>query len=159
MKRAVLVVFVLALLPLRLPSSDTPLDRTTLKGVTSLKVAVDALPADLESAGLTVAGLRTRVEGRLQKAGLTVDPGAHEFVGIRLLAVKQGKADLGVCFALGLYQRVGLERDKTIRTVTETWEAESIILVRAKQLQEAAEGTVDQLVNQFVDAYESANSK
>jgi hypothetical protein len=82
-----------------------------------------------------------------------------EFLGLRLMAVRESKGAYALCIALGVYQAVTLDRDRTIKTATETWDSQSVVLVRPKQLSEAAADTVDQLVDQFIGAYRSANPK
>jgi hypothetical protein len=76
-----------------------------------------------------------------------------------VLAVREAKGAYGICLSLGLYQSVILERDRTIKTATQTWETQSVVLVRPKQVRAATDSTLDQLVDQFAGAYRSANAK
>lgn len=140
-------------------ASDTPADRATLHGLKALKVAVDPPGPELEAEGLHASDLQARIENRLRKADIEVDQAAREFVGLHVMAVREPKGPYGICFSLGLYQSVSLERDQTIKTATQTWETHGVVVVRPKQVRTGMESTLDQLVDQFASAYRSANSK
>ena len=140
-------------------ASDAPADRATLLGLKALKVAVDSPGSELEAEGLNAADLQTRIEERLRKAGITVDQAAREFLGLHVMAAREVKGPYGICLSLGLYQSVSLERDQAVKTAIQTWETESVVVVRPKQVRTAMESTVDQLVDQFASAYASANPK
>lgn len=138
-------------------AGNEPMERATLKGLHGLQIVVDRLPAGIESSGLDAKSLRARIEERVQKAGVTVTPDAGAFLGIHMRAVQEKKGAIALCMDLGLFQTVSLQRDQAVKTVTETWGTQSVVLVWPKQVSEAVTGTVDELVDQFVDAYRSAN--
>lgn len=158
MGRAAAFLF-LALIGMNGRASDEPADRATLRGLMALKVAVDPAGPELEGEGLHAADLQARIEARLAKAGIAVDQSATVFLGLHVLAVREPKGPYGICLSLGLYQSVFVERDRTIKTATQTWETQSVVVVRPKQVRMAMEGTLDQLVDQFAGAYRSANPK
>src|SRR5262249_32315866 len=137
--------------------SDAPLDRATLRGLNGLKVLVD-VGTELQQAGITTANLWPQVEQRLSKAGISVDRNALEFVGVRLSAAHSKNTPYALCVELAIYQGVSLRRDPKTKTTTETWSTQSVLLAPPKSLHEAVANTVDQLVDQFIDAFRSANS-
>ena len=138
-------------------ASDAPADRATLRGLKALNVAVDPPGPELKAEGLRGTDLQARIEDRLRKAGIAVDQSAREFLGLHMMAVREGKGSYGICLSLGLYQSVFLERDQTIKTATQTWETQSVVVARPKQVRTAMDSTLDQLVDQFAGAYGSAN--
>jgi hypothetical protein len=158
MGRAAAFLF-LSLIGMNGRAGDAPVDRATLRGLMALKVVVDPLGPELEAEGLHAADLQARMEDRLSKAGIALDQSAREFLGLRVIAVREAKGSYGICLSLGLYQGVFLERDPKIKTVTQTWETQSEVVVRPKQVRTAMSSTLDQLVDQFAGAYGSANPK
>lgn len=158
MGRVVAFLF-LALIGMNGRASDTPTDRATLRGLMALNVVVDPPGPELEAEGLRAADLRARIADRVTKAGIAVDQSAREFLGLHVMALREAKGSYGICLSLGLFQSVFLERDRTIKTATQTWETHGVIVVRPKQVRTAMESILDQLVDQFAGAYGSANPK
>ena len=138
-------------------ASDAPADRATLRGLKVLNVAVDRPGPELNAEGMHDSDLQSRIVARLRKAGIAVDQSAREFLGLHVMAVREARGSYGICLSLGLYQSVFLERDQTIKTATQTWETQSVVVAPPKQLGTAIESTLEQLVDQFVGAYKSAN--
>jgi hypothetical protein len=136
-------------------AGDAVLDRNTLRGLSSVNVIIDRLDPQLEGEGLRADRLQDEIEGRLQNAGIKVNREAKEFLGLRILPVRAGKGQYGLCVALGLYQPVLLARDNKVRTATQTWEVESVLLSDRKQLFASTMGTVDELTNRFAEAWKS----
>jgi hypothetical protein len=158
MGRAAAFLF-LALIGMNGRATDAPADRATLRGLKTLNVAVDPPGPELEAEGLRATDLQARIKEGLRRAGIAVDLAAREFLGLHVLAVREAKGSYGICLSLGLYQSVLLERDSTIKTATQTWETQSVVLVRPKQVRTAMDSTLDQLVDQFAGAYGSTNPK
>ena len=157
--KLVLLLCVLAL-PLTVTAAgDAPLDRGTLRGLKSVGVIVDPIDADLVRQGLTADSLQQQIEGRLQRAGISVDRSAPEFVGIRVLQVRGQRGPYALCFSVGVYQPVLLVRNKDIKTATETWAVETILLADPKVLTREALTSVDELADRLVAAYRAANPK
>jgi hypothetical protein len=155
------IVLWLVLLPsvFSLRAGDAPLDRATLRGVKALNVIVDPLPAELKETGVSQQMLRSRISERLRQAGITVDSEATEFLGLRLDATPIRKGPYSLCFALGFYQRVLLARDQTIKTATQTWDVNTMLVVAPKPLADAALHTAEQLTDQFINAYHFVNPR
>jgi hypothetical protein len=139
-------------------ANDSQLERNSLRGLATFSIVVDPPESELQDRGLTVATVQTEVEQRLLKAGLHVDTSASEFVGIRIVAAHGKRTDFAVCIMLGFYQAVCLRRDPAIVTAAPTWTAESVLLVPPRQFREAWIDGLDQLIDQFANAWESANA-
>jgi hypothetical protein len=145
-------------------AGDSALDRATLRGIPAVNVVIDPVDAQLEKEGVTRNNLRARVEDRLQAANITVDSSRTEFVAVRLISVRDTRgpfaatrAPFAVAITLALYQPVQLARDPTIRTATQTWEVETIVLADPKVLYRACQDSIDDLAARFVAAYRSVN--
>src|SRR5580765_2228380 len=115
-------------------AGDAAIDRATLRGIKSVNVVIDHIDPQLPKEGVSPAMLQTRLEVKLREAGVTVDPAATEFVGIQITAVRAVKGPYAVAYTIGVYQSVSLKRDPTVRTVTKTWEVETILMSDAKTL-------------------------
>lgn len=141
-------------------ASDGPIERATLRGLKALRVAVDPPDAEMRRAGLTATKLTTMVEERMQKDGVPIDTNAVEFLGLRITAAHANrKQPSAVCLTLGLYQNVTLVRDPKVKATLETWSGDSVVLSPAELFHEAVSNTVNQLVDQFANAYRQANPK
>ena len=139
-------------------AADAPLDRATLRGIQAVNVVIDPIPQEVSSEGATADALRTRIEQRLRDSGVKVDASSNEFVAFRLTSVKaSGRGPLAIAATIALYQGVVLSRDKNIRTATQTWEVDTVLLADAKQVNRACMDSVDELAGRFVSAYRSVN--
>jgi hypothetical protein len=138
-------------------AGDSAIDRATLKGLTAVNIIVDKLDQQLETAGVTRAAVRARIEDKLRAANITVDASKAEFVAVKMTGVRANRGPVALAVTLGAYQPVTLARDPKTRTATQTWEIETILLADQKQLYRATMDAVDELAAGFVTAYRSAN--
>jgi hypothetical protein len=141
-------------------AGDSALDRATLRGIEAVNVVVDPVDPQVESAGVTRADLRARVETRLRSKGMMVDTSRPEFLAVRMTLAHSGRgpfAMYAVALTLGLYQPVELVRDAKVRTATQTWEVETVILSAPKSLDQAVLDSIDDLTDRFVKAHRSVN--
>ncbi len=159
MQRTIIAALVLFASATRGMAGDTPMDRATLRGIKALKVVADRTGPDLERAGLTAASLQSQVEEKLRNAGVPIDGKAIEFIAVRALAAHDRRTPYALCLSLGVYQIVSLARDAAVKTSTETWGSESVLIIPPQQLSRATAESVDALLNQFLEAYRSANPK
>jgi hypothetical protein len=143
--------------PFVVGAGDAPLDRGTLRGLKSLSVIVDPIDPQLDRAGLTAAVLRNQLEARLRHGGVTVDEAAVEFLGLHVSSTQIRKGPYSLCLSIGLYQPVVQSRDKEIRTATQTWEVDTILLAQPKGLMQSSTAALDQLADRFVNAWRSVN--
>jgi hypothetical protein len=153
-----LAVFALFTFPTLAPcAGDSQIDRATLRGLTAVNVVVDKLDAQLEGAGIKADAVRARLEDRLRAAGITVDTTKTDFVAVRMTAVRDNRGPFAVAITIGAYQPVVLSRDKNLKTATQTWEVETVLLAEPKQVYRGAMDSIDELAARFVTAYRSAN--
>jgi hypothetical protein len=156
------IVFLLLIMtpPLKVgAANDAPLERTTLRGLPAVNVVIDTLDKELARENLTQDALQSRIEQRLRSAGVPLGKDANVFLGLRVTQVRAKRGPVAVCLSIGLYQPVVLSRDKAIRSVTQTWEVETILMAESKVLFEASMTSVDELTDRFVAAYLSVNPK
>jgi hypothetical protein len=156
-RRILLATALLVLPPATHAAGDAPLDRATLKGLTGIGAVIDTIDPELEKLGVTRDALLTAMLARLGSDRLTVDPGAAEFVGLRINAVRNGRGPFAVSLTLGLYQPVLLSRDRDMRTSTETWEVETILIADQKIVAAACTESAGFLLDRFATAYRSVN--
>jgi hypothetical protein len=137
-------------------ATDLPMDRATLRGIKALKVVID-LPAGFEQTGITRTALVAELQHQLEKSDIPTDETAKEFLGLRVTIAHEKKTDYAICLSLGVYQNVSLSRDPAVKTTTETWSGESVVLAPPKLLKDAVSNSVRELVDQFVAAFRAAN--
>jgi hypothetical protein len=155
-----LLVCAMLAIPASLPAAgDAAIDRATLRGLTAVNVVVDKLDADLEGAGVTVDAVRARIEDRLRAANIAIDTSKPDFVAVKMTGVRAARGPFAVAVMMGAYQPVTLTRDPKIRTATQTWEIDTVLLAEPKQLYRAAMDSVDELATGFINAYRSVNPK
>jgi len=154
-------IFLLTLLLLPPPSTgaagDAAIDRATLKGLKAVGVVIDVIDPAVERFGVTRDLVLTRLLARLATDRVKVDPGAVEFLGLRITAVRSGHGPFALSMTLGLYQPVLLSRNKDLRTSTQTWEVESVLLADPKILITACGESTDDLVDPFGTAFHATN--
>src|SRR6266567_8675418 len=101
MYRKICVLLVVLALPVG-GAGDAPLDRATLRGAMAFNVVIDPVAPDLEKQGATADAIRTRVEDRLQEAGIKVDTSSKEFVGLRLTSVRAERGPFAIALTIAV---------------------------------------------------------
>jgi hypothetical protein len=142
-------------------AGDGPLDRATLRGIAGVNIVVDPVDPVVEKAGATRPELAARLEDRLRGADIPIDSASREFVALRLTSVRGGRGPLtqiAVAITISLYQPVELVRDPKVRTATQTWEVETVLLAGTGALYRACQDSIDDLAARFVAAYRSVNA-
>ena len=140
-------------------AGDSQVDRETLRGLKAINVVIDPIHPELERQGLTRESLQTRLQERLQDAGIPVDPKALEFLALRIVPAQEKKGTFCISVSLGVYQPVVLVRDNKIRTATETWQVATLWALQPKALEFSTRSAVDQLADRFIEVYLSLNPK
>ena len=146
-------------------ASDSSMDRSTLRGLKAVKVVVDSPAAEVEREGISGDGLRITIEQKLRDAGITVDHDAVEFLGLNISSARPprrtliSKGPISLVINMGLYQIVLLNRDKTTKTVTETWGDQRVAPAPPKAIEHTVTDAVDDLVSEFITAYRAMNPK
>jgi len=157
MKRLVFAV-ALVLLPGTAKAGDP--NAECLRGVTRVSVGFDELTKDLEKEGVTKSQLRTDVELKLRKAGLTVEETATPQLYVQVAAIKYDKlANVNPFYALdvsvSLKENVTVERNKT-RMFTVTWHSGTTLAISGAPAARVRE-IVAQRVDEFLSTYLSVN--
>ena len=145
---------------------DLDFDRETLRGLTGVLVAVQALDEQKEQAGLTKEQIKTDVEQRLRKAGIRVlrpeewekAPGSPSlYVTIHLL--KQGADPIyALSLRIELKQAVLLARNPEVKNFAATWSTGTEGFIGRDKLQEIR-SSIAYDVDRFVNAYLAVNSE
>jgi hypothetical protein len=156
MHRTVCLLLIVLALPLA-DAGDAPLDRATLRGVVAVNIVIDPVAPEIQKEGVTIDGLRMRLEEGLRNAGIQNDTTATAFLALRLRSVRAARGPLAIAITIGLYQPVTLVRDPTVKTATPTWEVDTVILADTKQVYRACMDSADELTGRFVTAYRSVN--
>ena len=140
-------------------AGDQPLDRATLSGLKAVAIVIDQLDPELVRQGLTPEALRSRIENRLRDSAIPLDKAAGEFVGLRVIQVRGGRGPYALCLSVGLYQPVQLVRDRNVKTATQTWEVETVLMAEPKLLKEASLTSIDELADRLAAAWRSVNPR
>jgi hypothetical protein len=156
-RRILLVSMLLLAPPATRAAGDAPLDRATLRGLKGVGVVIDVLDPDLEKLGITRQTLLNRLLARLQADSITIDPAASEFVGLRLTTAHANRGPFAVSMTIGLYQPILLSRNHDVRTASQTWEVETVLMAEAKVLPTACDETADDLADRFAAAFHAVN--
>jgi hypothetical protein len=155
-------------------AQDNPnLDRRTLRGIKGVLVYA-GVAKDIEEAGLRTHVVKTDTELKLRQAGIRVLETHAEFrstPGSPMLVVAvEGVSHTGAygfSLSVSLSQNVVLQRDPSLRPVGEfrgaafsadTWNT-ATVGVQIGNPSETIRSSVKDLVDQFVNAYLSANHK
>lgn len=149
----------LGLLPfcLLFAAGDTPLDRSTLRGLKAVNVVVDPIEPELPGTSGLREALQGRFARRLETAGIPMDPDATEFLALRLIHVRAGRGPHAVSLTLSVYQPVTLVRQRDLRTATGTWGVQTILLSDPKRLEDSITRAADELLDAFIAAYYAVN--
>ncbi|OFV80454.1 MAG: hypothetical protein A2Y78_03875 [Acidobacteria bacterium RBG_13_68_16] len=157
------IVLTLALLLCTVPvwAGDGPLERASLKGITSLQALIEPVQPDAERDGLPTSQLEADIELRLRRAGIKVVPLATEVLHVHVNTVKHPD---GLVYAFNVsvvfYQVVVPLRD--IRNQTSlpavTWSVALVGVVPTGKLRDVRAEVAD-LVDQFITAYREQNPK
>jgi hypothetical protein len=156
-RKLFLLAALLFLPPASKGAGDEPIDRATLKGLAAVGVVIDTIDPELEKLGVTREAVLTSMLARLGSDHVTVDPGAKEFLGLRMIAVRAGHGPFAVALTLGLYQPILLSRNHDTRTSTQTWEVQTILMADQKILVTACTESADFLLDRFAKSFHSVN--
>ena len=140
-------------------AGDEALDRATLRGLKSIGVVIDRIAPELEKQGFNSSSFQSHIEERLRAANVPVAADATEFLGLRVLPVRGNRGPVAICLSIGMYQQVTLARDPKIKTATQTWEVETVMMAQPNYVYNASLESIDELIGRFVSAWRSANPR
>lgn len=143
-------------------------NKNTLKGIKTICVEANVIWVAEQTSNykVTSASLKSRVEGKLKKAGIHVAPldeckampGSPYLQVTAILVPFPGLNDnLKVTVTIDYFQSIVLVRDKKNKASVPTWSIELTSVPRKKSLSEDVTGTVDHLVEEFSDDYHIVN--
>jgi hypothetical protein len=145
-----------------------PDDISSLKGLNGgVQVLIEPGSSLAEKYGLTTTAIQTDVELRLREAGIRVlssdetlkTPGmAFLYVNVDMLVDFKNKV-IAYTVEASLHQRILLVRDKTIEIDAATWKKLIFGTVDVPDNLRSVRNVVKDLVDQFTNAYLSANPR
>jgi hypothetical protein len=156
---AALFAFAVPLLPQGI-EGDEPLNRQSLKGITSVRVLIGIVPSDAVADGLNENQFRTDVELRLRKAGVNVlaPDSVAPFLYVHVTLLKN--------LPLRLYTYdvvVSLTQVATVSNGTslfaQTWNGGELGTAGITTLNKELRDRIGDLVDKFLNAYLSVNPK
>ncbi len=147
---------------------DTPNERITLVGLTSVHVVVDETGEEGKRHGVTRANLQPDVERELRRAGIRVLAPAEALasvgrptlhVRVSVLRVADATDSYVYSVDLALRQQVQLARDRAIESYAVTWSENRVVgAARAGQLA-VVRNVLMQKVGEFVAAWRASNQE
>jgi hypothetical protein len=147
-------------------SEDDTRDRLSLRDLDGVRVSVEELPAALGAIGVSRNRLHKAVESQLLRAGITVlnageFPVGDPYLVIRITASKQSGGFIAYALEVAFVQIVFLRRNPAATfNRAQTWKAPGAVdLVRPARLPASMEENLSRQIDQFVQAYLSANPK
>jgi len=146
---------------------NSEVNRSTLKGLTGVKVLVEDIAPEVEKAGLAKNKLQADVELKVKKAGIKAltqeevvkTPGEpYLYININA-AVEKTQSNLYLySIDIALIQNVVLERDPKTTTYAITWSTGGVGLFQKESLKQLGDSVLN-IVDFFIEAHQSVNKK
>jgi hypothetical protein len=150
---------------------NTPASRLSLKGLQGVALRVDPIDPAAGKDGLTVAAIRSAVQARLRKAQIPVLTAQQQREQLRrpclVVQVATSKLSTGeylYAVRVEMSQWVAslanpaVTVSQAIPVPAATWSARSVFgIVPAEHLRRDAQGAVDRMADEFINAYHQAN--
>ncbi len=164
--RAPLMIAVLILLlagaavPAR--AGDSPLERSTLKGIRTVGVFVDPVCPDLERNGLTPEAIQSEIEQRLRQAGISVVPSsqAQGFLAVDLNALEERAVPTyAVTVGIAFVQPVLISQSPGVHPVLPTWSTSATHLIEPERLPAVVPQVLRGDLDRFISAFVMENPK
>lgn len=145
-------------------AGDAAMDRPSLRGLPGVSVLVELPTPDALGQGMTIDKVRTIVELRLRKSGITVLENSTKQNGrptlhVTLNAVKpEGHPILAYSIGIGFMQDVKLVRDeKIIAPLATTWHVTYTGIAGVSVFPMSAKENLADLTDQFANAFLAMN--
>ncbi len=168
MNSIIKTLFVLAIalvLTANTPAQSDSSAKETLRGLKGIAVLIGSISPEMARDGMEEDQLRTDIELRLRRAGITVlkvvpkpttPNGAYLYVSIDSFRSATGVYAFSV--RVELLQEVSLTRNPSIKSVVATWKVGSTGLMSVTQVRRIRE-TMGDLVDRFANDYLTVNPK
>jgi hypothetical protein len=156
---SVVLGFLLLVWPHAALAADSPATRATLRALSSVKVAVEPIGADVERDGLTASQLADDVEVRVRQEGIRVSDVADGYLDVTITALKQ--PDGGYLFGIDVEfkQPVSLLRISDTGRGGSTWSTGTVGLAGLANFPGRVRQLLRERVDAFITAYQSVNPK
>lgn len=152
------VAFSLAFVPPAL-GLDFPDARSTLKGLTAVRVVIGNVTPEIEQDGLTQSGLQADVELRLRQSAIRLvdGTGTPEFLYVRVDSLKTSPVP-GYAYSVTVefFQPVTIRRTGEVVPLAITWSTGLIGFVESNRLAGIRQHVRDR-VDEFISAFLSVN--
>ena len=159
MLAAAIVAVFFCIVPFAL-AEDKAISRLTLRGITEVYVVIEAIEPEVETLGLSQAGIRSDVEAKLLGGNIALAPEYQRGVPAVYVYVQVLRPEkinrLFYSVSLSLLQNVILERDQEVKTNTSTWLMRVLGMSSGTQ---AIRSDIGSLLDQFIEDYRKANQK
>jgi hypothetical protein len=146
-------------------SEEDSRDRQSLRDLDGVRVAVEELPPALAK-GVSRDHLRKAVESQLRRAGITVlnageFPVGDPYLDVSITASKESGGFVAYAIEVSFVQIVFLRRNPAATfNRAQTWKAPGAVeLARPARLLGSVEENLSRQIDQFIQAYLSANPK
>jgi len=154
-------------------ASDDKTDRATLRGIKEVCVIVELTGPTQVGVPVSKDRLQTEIEGRVTASGLSINKEATACLFLhvqplpalgrnKLPALGRNNKPVGLYaleLSLQLMQTVSLTRDPSVKTYAPTWSVANMATLPAEDVDPAARQITVDLVDRFVQAYQSVNPK
>jgi len=160
-KQAVLVTMMILAASIGLKAADAPFNTATLKDIKTFFVVIEDLADD--APGLTANQIRTSVELRLRQAGIRLADAlggvAYLYVQVNTTrAFKPFDNTFGYNVHVAFVQRVKVIQSG-VDLLAETWSVDTLQITQNRNLGAMVRSSVNDHVDEFINAYLSVNPK
>lgn len=161
------VISALLLTATAAPSAAQTAVRSTLTGLTGVRLAVEDIPLDAERDGMTTAGIQVQVETLLSRAQIKIldletwnkTPG-KPLLQVAFVAVKNQAGTYAYNLDVQLFQTVQLSRQSSLSAESATWTAPTMVhLVNVSRLREDLHQEIEDKIGAFVSSFRAANPR
>jgi hypothetical protein len=147
-------------------AEDDTRDRQSLRDLEGVRVAVEELPAALRARGVAKDHLHNAIELQLRRAGIPVlnageFPVGDPYLDVRITASRETGGFIAYAIEVSFVQIVFLRRNPAATfNRAQTWKAPGAVgLARPARLPAGIEEDLSRQIDQFIQAYLSANPK
>jgi hypothetical protein len=146
--------------PLGLSANDSPDERASLKGLGTISLVLEDPGPAAQKYGLTAMRLQNEIQQRLQRAGIAVRQEADPYLYVQITVVDPGGSlPLAYSIQVTMMQEVALPRGLNAHFQAPTWWQSSVGMAGADRVSQSVSGRVQEFVDQFIKAYQTANAK